>query len=510
MTSTHPRSPGRLFAIFTGCLLAGCSSDRPTSDGQPQTRPFAGSSVEVVAPAPLNAAERWPLILTEFENDWGARATVRPGGPPAARADSARPTAQLVFLPLTEIAGLERLAPLPRNERDDAPGGGGRLPWSDIFTGLRNNVCSRGGDPLVIPISAPVLVCYFRRDLLEQAGRAPPASWPEYQHLLDTLSEWAPGLTAVEPWGPEYRATLYLARAVGAARHPGQYSLYFDIENGEPRIDTPGFQRGLEQSVQALERMPPEVLSYSPADCRRELLAGRAAIGIAFETEPAAAGFPLGPGGWEDTDASEPGGSGGAAGDRHGFERAEAIAIGIAPLPGAIEVYNHTTGAWEQPRDDGLNRVPLAGFAGLCAGVSADGTLEARRAACKLLARLTVDEFASAFPPEVTTLCRASQTDTPSRWAGEMLTGEEADAYVAAVSESLRSPLLVAEIPVVGREHFRQALTEALDSALIGQQSPADALAATAERWREITAEIGIDAVRNSYRASLGLPPVRP
>ena len=474
--------------------------------------PFAGSSVEVVAPAALNAAERWPLILTEFEHDWGARAIVLPDGAQSGSADSAQPTAQLLFFPLAEIAARERLAPLPREERDDARGGGGRLPWSDIFTGLRNNVCSRGGDPLVIPISAPVLVCYYRRDLLEQAGRAPPASWPEYQHLLDTLSEWAPGLTAVEPWGPEYRATMYLARAVGAARHPGQYSLYFDIESGEPLIDTPGFQRGLEQTVQAIQRMPPDVLSYSPADCRRELLASRAAIGIAFETGPAAADFPLGPGGWQDTDtdASDPGGSAGAAGRPRGFERAEAIAIGIVPLPGAIEVYNHTTGAWERPRGESLNRVPLAGFAGLCAGVSADGPPEARRAACKLLARLTVDEFASAFPPEITTLCRGSQTDTPSRWAGEMLTGEEADAYVAAVSESLRSPLLVAEIPVVGRERFRQALTTGLDSALSGQQSPADALAATADRWREITAEIGIDAVRNSYRGSLGLPPVRP
>ena len=465
--------------------------------------------MEVIAPAPLNAAERWALILTEFEHEWGARAAVLPDGSRAGSADSARQAAQLLFFPLTEIAARERLAPFPREERDDA-GGGGRLPWSDIFTGLRNNICSRGGDPLLIPISAPVLVCYYRRDLLEQAGRAPPASWPEYQHLLDTLPDWAPGLTAVEPWGPEYRATMYLARAVGAARHPGQYSLYFDIESGEPLIDTPGFQRGLEQSVQAIQHMPPDVLSYSPADCRRELLVGRAAIGIAFETGATAAGFPLGPDGWQDTGASDPDGSAGAAGRPPVFERAEAIALGIVPLPGAIEVYNHTTGSWQQPRGADLNRVPLAGFAGLCAGVSADGPPAARRAACKLLARLTVDEFASAFPPEITTLCRASQTDTPSRWAGEMLTGEESDAYVAAVSESLRNPLLVAEIPVAGRERFRQALTAGLDSVLSGQQSPTDALAGTADRWREITAEIGIDAVRNSYRASLGLPPVRP
>ena len=37
-----------------------------------------------------------------------------------------------------------------------------------------------------------------------------------------------------------------------------------------------------------------------------------------------------------------------------------AIAIGIAPLPGAIEVYNHTTGAWEQPRDEGRESLHLA------------------------------------------------------------------------------------------------------------------------------------------------------
>jgi multiple sugar transport system substrate-binding protein len=505
-------------AIFTTCLVAGCSDDPPRSAAPAGAPPFAGQTIHISAPTPLRAAERWPLILTEFENEWGAHADIRQRSLDAGLgeyvlrgggAEFANQTSHLWFFPLNRAELMEGLAPIPRDERDDSDEG--ELPWSDVFAGLRKNVCTWNGEAVVMPISAPVLVCYYRRDLLEEAGLAPPVSWSEYQQLLDTLDEWAPGLSAVEPWGPEYRATMYLARALGAARHPGQYSLYFDIETGEPLIDTPGFVRGLEQSVAAVKRMPRAVLAYSPADCRRELLAGRAALAIAFETPGAADKFPIGPNPEEnDSDAGHAAEADARIRAAGHVERAESIAIGITPLPGATEVYNDATGAWEQPHGETVNRVALTGFAGLCAGVSADSHPEARRAAWKLLARLTVSEFATAFPPEMSTLCRTSQAGSPSRWVGEALTGDEALAYVTAVSESLRNPLLVAEIPVRGRDDFRRALTKALEGPLAGTQSPAEALSGAAGRWGEIADELGREAVRDSYRARLGLPPVRP
>jgi hypothetical protein len=213
--------------------------------------------------------------------------------------------------------------------------------------------------------------------------------------------------------------------------------------------------------------------------------------------------YPIGPDGWK----ANPSLRSEAAGETPANERAEGIVVGVVPLPGATEVFNRTTAAWERPRDGPVNRVPLAGFAGLCAGVLDQADAESQRAAWKLLARLTVDEFDIAFRRDMTTLCRTSQLDEPSRWVGEQLAGDEVLASVTAVSESLRDPLLVAELPVLGRNRFRQALSEALGPALSGTQPPSAALTAAADRWQEITQELGADAVRDSYRLSLGLPP---
>ena len=48
------------------------------------------------------------------------------------------------------------------------------------------------------------LVCYLRRDLLDQAGLKLPETWEDYHVLLEKLPEWAPGLAAVEPWSEEF------------------------------------------------------------------------------------------------------------------------------------------------------------------------------------------------------------------------------------------------------------------------------------------------------------------
>ena len=138
----------------------------------------------------------------------------------------------LSFFPITalpELAHAGHLAPLPRELQSKED-----LDWLDIHAGLREHVVTLGGKPLAVPIGSPPLLCYFRRDLLEKAGRSPPETWDDYTQLVRDLDRWTPGLTAVEPWGKEFRATMFLARAIASARHPGNYSLYFDYNDAAP------------------------------------------------------------------------------------------------------------------------------------------------------------------------------------------------------------------------------------------------------------------------------------
>ena len=62
-----------------------------------------------------------------------------------------------------------------------------QLDWIDVLLGLREKQCRTAGGPYLVPLSSPVLVCYYRADLLEKAGLKAPDSWQEYQNLLDRL-----------------------------------------------------------------------------------------------------------------------------------------------------------------------------------------------------------------------------------------------------------------------------------------------------------------------------------
>ena len=468
----------RLLSALPILLLApGCSRSEPEPDSALRL-PFDGQAVTVRVPAGHGLPARFELIVDEWSNRTGASARIIESSP-EEQSSSETAGAEVVLFPITDIAdraAAGKLLPIPAELRSEAD-----LDWLDVFQGLRDRVCSVERSPVVVPLSCPVLVCYYRRDLLEQGGLSPPRTWSEYEELVDSLESWAPGLTAVEPWDEDYRATMFLARAVSYVKAPGQYSVFFDIDTGEPLVGTPGYVRALEVSQSLLAKMPEAVASFSPDDCRREFLTGRAALAIAFETAAAESG------------TTE--------------RRLAGFSAGFTRLPAAERAYSLATSAWTEQ----TGSVPFAAFGGLCAGVSADATASdrSRQSAWNLLATLAVDQREAAFPPHLLSPCRHSQLEEPSRWAGAALVESESANYLQAVAESVQDTTLVAELPVVGRNRFREALTRRLSSVLSGDRDPQDALQSAAAQWEEIAAELGAESVRDSYRRSLGLPPAR-
>ena len=503
-------------AVFMTCLN-GCPDSSDQDDQTATDRPFVGLEIEAAAPGGLGFPSSWELVLDEWHAQTGAVATLHEydpanmaagigfrsasGGDLADSAQPGRDTADMLVFPLTAVPELDAagvLAAVP----DDVSGADG-LDYLDIFQGLREQVGSIGREPRIVPISCPVLVCYYRRDLLDAAGLKPPETWDDYQALLEGLDDWAGGLTAVEPWGEAYRATLFLARAVAYAKHPGNYSLYFDISSQEPLIDREGFVRALQKAQAAVSRMPTEVAGYTPADCRREIISGRAALAITFETGP---------------DNPEPlfapsAASAGRQPPRESTQtadvRPESSRIGFSRLPGAREVYNTSRNLWESL--DTVNHVTLTGFAGLAVGVSATSQPKQAEAAWNLAVTLAVERATSAFPNAAQSPCRQSQRGTALKWVGPNLSESEAQGYVGVVASSLRDTRLVVELPVVGRALYRQHLSDGIGQALAGELKAQDALREVAKQWRAVTARIIQEtgdehAVRDSYRRSLNLP----
>jgi hypothetical protein len=385
----------------------------------------------------------------------------------------------LVVFPITRIAELavdNRIVPIPDDTQSEE-----NLDWNDLFHGLREGPGSIAGKPSVLPLSSPVLVCHYRQDVFEREGLSPPETWQQYQTLLDVLDK--KGLAVVEPWDDNFRATMFLARAVAYAKHPHQYSLFFDTKTGQPLIDGAGFVRALEQSGTAVDvmRNHADVTMLSPADCLRQFIAGKAAMAVTFET-----GL-----------------------DESPLQRPESMTIGIVRLPGVPKAYNRSTAQWETPRDGQINRCTLTAFSGLCVGVLGRGSELEQQAAWNLLSQLAVDTntLIRVFPGETKSPCRSSHSSRPDAWVGDHLSSSEARQYFDVVAGSLRDTRLVAELPVSGRRQFRLALSAGIGRFLSSELTAEETLRTVAKEWSRIAADVGQLRVLNSYRISLGLRP---
>ena len=472
--------PAALCLPMVCLLLCGCPGSAPRTVPTTNAVPFAGQVVELRVPQSLGLPAVWDVLLQEWSSQSGATVRIAEYSH-EEESELAKSLQQetgsggrVVLFPLNRLSEIDRvLAPLDS-------GGGSGLDTKDIFKGLRERVVSRERSVVAIPIVAPVLVCYFRRDLLKAAGLKPPETWEAYQTLLDTLDRWAPGLTAVEPLAPDHRASLFFARSLAVAKHPENYSVWFDLETGESLVQSPGFVEGLATAQRAWQRMPATVSDETPATCRLAILEGRAALAIGYE--PASADR-----------ASPP------------VKRAAGIDIGVCRLPGSKKTFNRNSQRWESAPGGGVHAPGLCGATGLAMGITLPASGSKDAAAWNLLATLTEAQFESAWVTLPKTPCRESQMGSAPLWNEDGLTAEEASQYVDAVAQALRDPQLVANLPVPQSEALRAAGTRFVTAVLAEETNAAQALTTLKVEFNKIAADVGNADFRAAHRRGLGL-----
>ena len=469
-----------LSSLMVCLLLCGCPDSKPQSATNTVTLPFKGQEVELLVPKALGLPTTWEVLIQEWSSQTGAaiRWTEYSSEEESTFGKSLEPTSssggRVVLFSLQRLSELDRhLTPLSSATGSD-------LDLKDLFKGLRERVVSRERSPIAVPLAAPVLVCYYRRDLLKAAGLKPPVTGEDYQTLLDGLERWAPNLTAVEPLGPDHRAATFFARSLAFAKHPENYSVWFDLETGEPLVQTPGFVEALAAAQRAWKRMPSSINEMTPADCRRAVIEGRAALALAFEPSSAM-----------------------EAASR--VDRAPGIEIGLCRLPGSRRVFNRNSNRWETSTAGSLHSPGLCGTTGLAAGVTLPTSGSKDVAAWNLLTTLVGSEFESAWVTLPKTPCRESQVSTAPTWNNDGLTAEETSQYVDAVAQMLRDTQLVAELPLPRADELRAAAARCISRVLSDEIDPAAALATLQAEFNEIATSLGKDSVRAAYRRGLGL-----
>jgi multiple sugar transport system substrate-binding protein len=469
-----------LALLVAGIALArtaGCTQPPPT-DGD--SSPVAGSVVPLLVPRELGLADTWRIPISEWEAETGATCDVREYSAQPEMAELTKDGA-LVVCPLNQVPQLHThaaLAPVPEKLASG---------WQEVFDDLRKSVGSPGRKPAVFPLSAPPLLCFYRADLLEQAGLAPPATWTDYRRLAETVEEWAPGCSVVEPWGKDDRAWLFLQRSAGYALHPDNFSFTLDIANGEPLINQPPFVRALEEVQSDLVHLDPESLSMDPAECCLEVVRGHAALAIGMLPD-------------QEQNAS------------HSVESAAGATSGrirVQRLPGATEVYHSQDQVWSDVGAGTPNFVTVVGTGAWVVCVVDNGHDNFAVSAWHLWNAIdSLEDRSSRVAGILGGGCRPSDFDNLPAVHLPGFDAELQQEYITAAAESLGNSRVVAELPFPEHGRYRQLLTQRLTEVLEEERNPQEALDDLAEDWKQLSAEVGASSVLNTYRWCLGLSPL--
>jgi multiple sugar transport system substrate-binding protein len=363
------------------------------------------------------------------------------------------------------------------------------LAWSDTFELAQVAETRWGQTPFAAPFGSAMLTCYYRADLFDRFHKHPPQTWTEYHELAELFArgENLEGAAlpegwhgTVEPLAPGWAGRVLLARAAAYARHRDHYSTLFNIDTMEPLIAGAPFVRALEELVAAARLGPPDAIELDPAAARREFLAGRAALALAF-----------------------PGHS--TAGDAKDADNK--VPTGFAELPGSPRVYNFAGKAWENRKSDENPHVPLLCFAGRLGSVAAQSPHG--ESAFQLLAWLSGREWGTSVSSAsaATTLYRRSQLRVPQPWLDPLTDSQAARQYALSVRDALSRQAYLSAVRIPGQEKYLDALDAAVAQAVRDARPAAEALGEAANVWRKITADLGLETQRDAYRKSEGLEP---
>ena len=491
---------GRLLmitAVIAFTSLAGCRDSSETDSSSGFVSPFKGKTVRLVVPQDYGIADQVKLVTDSWAAESEAEVQIieRPLHPGAPYPEETEDAANTVFaIPITALPEWEDagfLKPFP-----DEDSSGSMLRWDGMFIGPLATIAAREDKRLAVPVACPSLKLFYRQDLLDKAKLEAPRTWEEYAALVENQKDWADGLPIFEPWSEAFRPTMYVARSIGYAKHPENYSVFFDVTDGSVMIDSPGFVRGMERSLEILPQLSADSLKLSPGDCRRMIVDGKAAMAIGIENGQFYTEMAFGPG-WS-ADAEEVPRNPDSAGDRE-------YVIGVSPLPGAENVYDNSSQKWTSLENEKPNHVTLGGFAGIVLVTGGPPSDETGEMLSHFAARLSLEQPSMSFPDPCKTFLRKENYHDVPAWVGSNLTPGERQSVAEAIRDDLDTENYVCDLMFVGRERFRDALATAVNMAISGEKEPAAALGLAKDEWDKLCDEIGREKVRQSYRKTVGL-----
>ena len=208
----------------------------------------------------------------------------------------------------------------------------------DVLRFDRIQLTQFGESQFGLSLGSTHLQLMYRKDVFDKLNLHVPTTWQEYQIVVDQLSKTdlenaglsANAVPAMEPVADEWAAQMLLLRAASSIRRSGSFTTYFDIASMDSTIATSPFVNAAKSMKQAAC-----FKDVDPAAAELALLRGETAMAFAWPSRAKLEGLK----------ANETVGG-----------------IGVANVPGSIEVYDFRAENWRQ--HDEITQVPLVGTRG--------------------------------------------------------------------------------------------------------------------------------------------------
>ena len=382
--------------------------------------------------------------------------------------------------------------PIPQEILDE-------IDVDDVIPLYSKRITAWGDTVYALPYDGDAHMMYYRKDLLgnpdlsaafEEKYGYPleePDTWTQYRDIaeffngkeVETAGETAPIYGVLEAQRRNAQSYwVYLSRATGYGKIPGNPCFFFSCEDMTPQVNNPGWVRALTEYVEISDFGPSEMINYDVADTRIHFPAGVSVFNID----------------WGDvgTISIDP-------------DRSVVIGdVGFSVLPGGEKYWDYTKDEWVEP-EDGVNTAPFIAFGGWIISVAADS--DAKEAALDFAAFMSAPEMVkklAVMPDTGINPSRFSQLAEVDIWVEAGFDQESAEDYLDAIKNTINHPNAVLDLRITGSAEYLQTLDVEVSRAVAGEATPQEALDNVAKAWDEITDRLGRDSQLEQYRSAVG------
>ena len=369
---------------------------------------------------------------------------------------------------------------------------GSKDNWDDVLDKTKR-IMYVGAERYSVPLDGDVLMGYYRKDALENDAHkqkfkakygydlAAPTTWKQYRDIAAFFSGWdwsgdgKPDFGVLEAQGPKDVGPFILVSRVAsyAANPKVPGGLFFDPDTMEPSVNNPGWVQALQDWVDIKKFGPPEMATMGGGTMRGNFVAGNYALAIDWADVGIQA---------QDENASIVKGK-----------------LGYFLLPGSPRVWNIKTKAWDQFPEP--QRAPYMGWGGWHGSVAANSKVP--DAAWDFLNFIDSNENALravTTPGTARNPYRKQHFSDPKRWEEAAVKYKNPAPYLEVQQQSFTHPNTQYDLRIPKAGRYFEVLDNWMQQALAGTMTPKQALDKTAEEWKRITDEAGLDKQKQFYR----------